>query len=136
MARLDSYAGYPEDMAQYLSFYGWHFSEKMCKWAVSRMYRKNNGRKVPIDPITKDKFDDMLRQYAITLDTYNVYDPVYIANMCKADYFGTSVRSEADLVQYVKDTVDDPDGYDGMPFTRFYADCIGSGIPIDWKAMM
>lgn len=134
--RLDSYAGYPEDMAQYLSFYGWHFSKKMCEWAVSKMYRKINGRKVPIESYTKEKFDDMLKQYSISLENYNAYDPVYVANMCKADYLGTSVHTEADLVRYVKDTVDDPDGYEGMPFTRFYSDCVGSGTPINWSEML
>jgi hypothetical protein len=29
--------------------------------------------------------------------------------------------------------VDDPDGYPELPFTRFYADCIGTGTPIDWE---
>ena len=35
-----------------------------------------------------------------------------------------------DMSDYIKDYVDDKDGYDGLPFTRFYADCIGSGTPI------
>ena len=30
----------------------------------------------------------------------------------------------------------DVDAYNGMPFTRFYADCIGSGNPIMWEQMM
>ena len=30
-----------------------------------------------------------------------------------------------------KDYVDDKDGYPELPFTRFYADCVGSGNPID-----
>ena len=64
------------------------------------------------------------------------YDAVYVANMCKADYLGSSVRGEADLVKFVDDTINDPDGYDGMVFTRFYADCIGSGKPIIWEDMI
>ena len=31
------------------------------------------------------------------------------------------------------DYIDDVDAYPGMPFTRFYADCIGSGTPILWE---
>ena len=50
--------------------------------------------------------------------------------MAKADFFGTSIISERHLLQYVKDYLDDVDGYDGLPMTRFYADCIGSGTPI------
>lgn len=34
--RLDTYDRIPPAMADYLSQYGWHFSKKMCLWAVSR----------------------------------------------------------------------------------------------------
>jgi hypothetical protein len=40
------------------------------------------------------------------------------------------------LAKYVKDVVEDPDGYDGLPFTRFYADCIGSGTSIPWDDLL
>jgi len=53
--------------------------------------------------------------------------------MCKADFLGQSVPNETLLARYVKDVMEDPDGYDGMPFTRFYADCIGSGTSIPWE---
>lgn len=33
--RLDTYDRIPPAMADYLSQYGWHFSKKMCLWAVS-----------------------------------------------------------------------------------------------------
>ena len=95
-----------------------------------------NGKDYPIQAYSKEKFEDLLRQYSIKLDNDYIYDALYAANMCKADYYGRSIKTEADLVQFVKDTVDDPDGYDGMVFTRFYADCIGSGTPIDWEAML
>ena len=42
MERLDSYSGYPSGMEEYLSAYGWHFSKKMCDWAVSKMYKTEN----------------------------------------------------------------------------------------------
>ena len=45
--RLDSRTAFPSDMEKYLEFYGWHFSKNMCKWAVSRMYKKvddKNGK--------------------------------------------------------------------------------------------
>jgi len=32
--------------------------------------------------------------------------------------------------------VDDPDGYDGLPLTRFYADCVGSGTAVLWEEML
>lgn len=44
--------------------------------------------------------------------------------------------SEQYLLQFVKDYLDDIDGYDGKALTRFYADCIGSGTPIMWEDMI
>lgn len=136
MARLDSYGGYPSGMEEYLSHYGWHFSKKMCEWAVSKMYRTDGVRKVRIDPLSKDKVEELLKRFNIVLQNNKGYDAVYVANMCKADYLGRSVRDDAALAQFVMDTINDPDGYEGMVFTRFYADCIGSGTPIDWEDMM
>lgn len=36
-ARLDNYEVKPSGMDNYLQNYGWHFSKKMCEWAVSMM---------------------------------------------------------------------------------------------------
>ena len=44
MDRLDYYDILPEGMDAYLSNYGWHFSKKMCEWAVSNMRDRNDKR--------------------------------------------------------------------------------------------
>ena len=43
---------FPEAMENYLEFNGWHFSKKMCQWAVSKMYKEENGKKEAIEPYT------------------------------------------------------------------------------------
>ena len=136
MARLDSYSKYPSGMEEYLSAYGWHFSKKMCDWAVSQMYRTDNKRKVYIEPITKDKLEELFRRMGTSYNSKYAYDAVYVANMCKADFLGRSIRDDGGLIQYVLDVMEDPDGYEGMVFTRFYADCVGSGMPINWEDML
>ena len=131
--RLDYKTNFPSGMEEYLSYYGWHFSKKMCEWAVSKMYiRKGNSTK-RLDPITKDKLEEMKKVHELELDCKYEYDCLYVANMAKADFFGSSIQDERSLLLYVKDYTEDVDGYDGMPFTRFYADCIGSGTPIPWE---
>lgn len=42
-------------MKEYLDTYGWHFSKKMCEWAVSMMKRKNpqTGKEEPIEYMDK-----------------------------------------------------------------------------------
>lgn len=136
--RLDSYDTYPSGMKNYLSIYGWHFSKKMCDWAVSRMYKnkEDNKSEQPNSNYTRDKVDILLKRYDLKLENNKGYDDVYIANMCKFDFLGSSIDNEIKLAQFIKDYIDDADAYEGMPFTRFYADCIGSGTPIIWEDMI
>ena len=134
--RLDSRDKFPSGMEEYLSMYGWHFSKKMCEWASSKMYKKVGDRKEYIDPYTRETVDALIKQYGVRIDNNKGYDDVYIANMCKADFLGSSIRTEDRLILYVKDVIDDADAYEGMPFTRFYADCIGSGCPIPWEDVL
>ena len=86
--------------------------------------------------LEKEEVEELLKKYGIKLEKDAGYDCVYVANMAKADYYKSSIMDEAHLALFVKDYIDDPDGYDGLPFTRFYADCIGSGTPIIWDDML
>lgn len=126
----------PEGMINYLQYNGPHFNEKLCAFAISKMTKTINGREVPITPFTKKEVDMMLDNYGIRLENNALRDYVYVANMCKADFLGSSIQNETQLAKYVKDVVEDPDGYDGLPFTRFYADCIGSGTSIPWDDLL
>ena len=136
--RLDSYDIYPSGMREYLSTYGWHFSKKMCEWAVRRMYKdgENNKPEQAIPNYTRERVDLLLKRFNLKLEKNKGYDDVYVANMCKFDFLGSSIDNEMKLAQFIKDYIDDADAYEGMPFTRFYADCIGSGTPIMWEDML
>ena len=135
--RLDAREVFPSGMEEYLSQYGWHFSKKMCEWAVSRMYKRNSlDKKIPIHSWNKDSVDKLLNKYGVTIENKIGYDYVFAANMCIADYYGSSIIDEQHVALFIKDYVDDPDGYEELPFTRFYADCIGSGVPINWEDML
>ena len=135
--RLDMYDRLPSGMKEYLSRYGWHFSKKMCDWAVSKMKMKDeSGREKNITPMSKEDVEELLKKNGITLDKDAGYDCVYVANMAISDYYKRSITDEAHLALFIKDYIDDVDGYDGMPLTRFYADCIGFGSPIMWESMI
>lgn len=131
--RLDIYEQKPYGMDEYLANYGFNFSKKMCEFAVSRMTDRN-GAKVPLK--SKEQVDAILRNNGVTLENDKGYNAVYVAHMAIADFLGSSISDEAHLAKYVKDVIDDKDGYDGMVFTRFYADCMGSGEPIFWDMML
>ena len=133
MDRLDYYDIIPEDMRAYLSIYGWHFSKKMCDWAVSGM-RDRNGKKVQLR--SKEQVDSVLSTYGIRLDNDKGYDKVFVFHMGMSDYYGSSITDESGIAKYVKDLLDDADGYDGIAFSRFFADCSAKGVPIIWEDMI
>lgn len=138
MNNYDNYNEMPRMMRSYLSHHGWHFSKPMCEWAVSLMRKtnKSTGKVEKIQPYIKEEVDELLKRHNVTLDNCKGYDYVYVANMAKADFLGSSLPDESRLALYIKDVCDDADGYPGMPFVRFYADCCHSDTPIDWDDML
>ncbi len=132
--RLDIKDKMPSGMEEYLSMYGWHFSKKLCEWAISNMRRSNSkGEQEKIPYTSKEDLQKLFQSYNIKIENNIAYDMVFVYHMAKADFFKSSILDEQHLLQYVKDYLDDVDGYDGLPMTRFYADCIGSGNPIIWE---
>jgi hypothetical protein len=95
------------------------------------MRRSNSkGEQEKIPYTSKEDLQKLFQSYNIKIENNVAYDIVFVYHMAKADFFKSSIPDEQHLLQYVKDYVDDVDGYDGLPMTRFYADCIGSGNPI------
>lgn len=86
--------------------------------------------------MSKETIDSLLITYKITIEQNELYDYVYVANMCKADLLGSSVPDEQHLCKYIKDVIDDVDGYDGIVFNRWYADMCRQGIPISWPDVL
>lgn len=133
MDRLDYYDILPSGMEAYLSNYGWHFSKKMCSWAISKM-RNQDGKPVPEK--SYDDVESILKKYGVKIENDKGYDKVFVFHMGTSDYLGSSIPEESFLARYVKDVLDDKDGYEGIAFTRFVADCSGKGVPILWEEMM
>lgn len=135
MERIDftRYDELPEDMLNYLKHYGPHFNKKLCKFAVSNMYK---GNEEYITPYTKEQVNTLLESGNIKIKHNQLHDAVFVANMCKADYLGSSIPDEQHLALYIKDVLDDADGYDGIAFNRWYADTARLGIAIDWEEML
>lgn len=130
---LTQYEDIPRDMRKYLMNFGPHFNRKLCDFATSKMTKKDKRK---ITAYTKKQVDDMLQAYSIEIENLNGYDHVFVANMCKADYLDSSVPDEPHLAKYIKNVLDDPDGYDGIAFNRWYADCARKGVIINWDEML
>lgn len=127
----------PPALEDYLEYYGCHFNKKLCEYAVSLMTKDDGlGNEMPITPITKEELDEKLKRYNIRIKNNVLYDYVFAANMCKADYLHESVVDEQHLCLYVKNTIDDVDGYDGIVFWRWYTDMYFKNIGVSWDDML
>lgn len=126
---LDIYDDRPSSMKRYLKYYGQHFNKKLCDFAVSKM---NHGKA----PVTKERIDELLTKYSIELKHNELYDYIYVYNMGNNDFMGSSIIDEKHLALYVKDVIDDEDGYNGIIFNRWYADMVCLGIPVEWDDML
>ena len=96
----------------------------------------STGDGVNLVKLNKEDVDALLKTYKIELKENQLYDYVFVANMCKADFLGSSVPDEQHLCKYIKDVIDDVDAYDGIVFNRWYADMCRQGIAIDWEEML
>lgn len=135
--RLDIRDRMPSGMDEYLSQNGWHFNKKLCEWAVSKMWKKDAaGKKIPVQVTPREALQQLFKTHNINIENNVGYDCMFVYHMAKSDFLGSSLPDEKSVAKYVKDYIDDPDGYDGLPMTRFYADCIGSGTPIMWEDML
>ncbi len=126
---LNIYDDRPTAMKRYLKYYGQHFNKKLCQFAISKM---DHGK----TPVNKEQVDDILNKYNIELEHNELCDYVYVYNMGNNDFMGSSIIDEKHLALYVKDVIDDEDGYDGIVFNRWYADTVTQGIPIEWDEML
>lgn len=126
---IDVYDELPQDMILYLKHYGRHFNKYLCQYATSFM-ENSNGK---MTPYSKEDVDNLLSVYNINLENDILYDKVFVANMAKSDYLGSSIADESYLAKYIKDVLDDVDEHDGVAFNRWYADCCRKGIPINWS---
>lgn len=131
--RLDTFDTMPQDMRAYLSNYGWHFNKHLCEWAISLMRDKNKAKLSLYD---REKVESMLKQHGIEIPMEQIYDAMYVLHMARADHIGSSIADDAHLAKFVGDYLNDPDGYNEVALTRFYADCIGKGIGIDWSIVL
>lgn len=126
---LDMYDELPKYMRKYLQNYGWHFNKALCQYAISLM--KKGGK--PLESLSKEYVDKMLSINGIKLAKNVGNDYVFVANMGKADYYGSSITDEKHLALYIKDTIDDENAGDGTTMRRWYATMVANGEMIDWE---
>lgn len=132
--RLDLKERLPYGMEAYLETHGWHFSKRMCEQAVAKMKSRSGDDRMQFQ--AKATVDDTLRRFGVEASIYPAYDAVYLFHLGLSRAYQDAIPDERFAAMFVKNTLEDPDGYDEVAFTRYYADCIGKGEMPDWEDVL
>ena len=124
----------PRAQKIYIMQNGHHFNKATFEYAASMMRKANktNGKEEKVPMYSKEEVDSLLKKYNVEVSDKGNYDYVYAAQMCRADYLGSSIADEQKLALYVKDTCDDIDGADGVIFRCWLVKMAAAGESIDF----
>lgn len=127
----------PDSYREYRRRYGRHFTKESCSFAVGRMKREDSdGNLVEIRSLSAEEVNDLLERTGVKVSHGTEYDRVFVANMCLADYLGESVPDMEHLAKYVKNVLDDADGYEGIAFCRWFADMCAKRVEVPWDEFL
>ena len=79
MDRLDVYEQIPRGMREYLSHYGWHFSQKLAEYATDPKRMKNADGSS--HRWTHEEVKQALERNGLTIEKAIGYDCMYVANI-------------------------------------------------------
>lgn len=130
---LDMYDARPISMRKYLANYGWHFNKELCKFAVSLMYYKENGKESGVEFKDKGKVEELLTKHGIKLGKPLNYDYIYTYHMFCSDLKGKVSIDDKTMLLIAKAVFEDDDVADGFILRRWYATMVGNGEPIYWE---
>lgn len=122
-------------MTAFLSNNGWHFSPKLCRYAVSLMTYKENGKDVKMEFTPKEKVEELLTKHGIKLEKKIDYDFVYLYHMFCSDLKKVPLDEKMKLL-ISKAVFEDDDAADGFIMRRWYATMIGNGEPVYWSEFL
>jgi hypothetical protein len=97
---------------------------------------KVTGLTKKVTPMKLEELKPILEKHKIEIESNDWYDALYLANMVKADFWGSSIEDEEHMAKYIEDVLCDVDGYEGIVFSRFLADCSAKGCVIFWDMMI
>lgn len=131
---LDYMDDFPRPMRRYLRYYGWHFNKKAYEFAAKRMWKESpDGKKMKVEPMTRQQVDDLLKANNITLENSDNYDYVYWAMQCRADLMPDAIEDAKHHALYVKRMSEDVDVTDEAAFRCWYVKAIGSGVSVPFE---
>lgn len=118
---------------QYIQTHGHHFSPALSDHA-SMALKNSDGT----DHIwSREDVSAALKKMKVTLPMHvKLCDVTYVANKKYAKYFGSSVKTEEQILELTLDSVTHASNYEGKYFDHYLTDCMNKGHVIDFEKVM
>lgn len=129
--RITNALGSAEGYSKYIKKHGCHFTDELAEH-VSRTMENASGQNHSWTAAqVKKALEGLGYSYSTKIATLG--DVTYAANMLYADLYPEALKDEVSCLKGASAMACDPDGYDGMIFTRWSADAMAKAINIDWE---
>lgn len=116
---------------EYVVRHGYHFTPELADCASKMLFNANKRE----HRWTCEQIKQHLAVQGITdLGKCTIGDITFLANMAYADFYPEVLPNEHACIKYAIAISKDPDGYDGIVFSRWIADLIGRReTTIEWE---
>ena len=119
------------DYKKYEEKYGEHFNDKLAVWASKQMQNAHGEKS---HSWTVEEVKSVFGSLGFVKPEKSTWgDAAYAANMAYADYYGGSLKTDADVIRHAYEDISDPDGYPGKVFNRWLSDVMGKQMQVKWS---
>lgn len=128
-------SGASEDGAlqQYIAKHGRHFTAALAEYVCGLMV---NADGTSHTWNTAEVLEAYRQTGRTSKGTLSDGDICYLANMAYADFYPSPLPNSSACLDYAYRIATDPDGYDGLPFTRWLSDMGAKGENIDFSRFL
>lgn len=118
--------------SEYVKVNGLHFNDKLAEYAIAQLKNigPNETHKWSIAQVTKAV--NSLQNNTPFLHKTTYADLAYAANMYYSDFYPQVITSDTACIQAAIVMANDPDGYEGIIFSRWVADTMVKYKSFDW----
>lgn len=123
------------DFKAYVAKNGYHFTCALADYVTKHHLENADGTK---HNWTSSQVKSALESAGMKDNPLNMTwgDAAYLANWFYSDEFPDYLKTETDVIKRTYKAAQDPDGYEGMTFSRFLSDVVGHQLEIDWAAFI
>lgn len=125
--------GVSSGYAAYVEKYGLHFNNKLAEYAIDKLKNvgPNESHKWSISQVEK-AVNNLLNSKLDFKFKTTYADLAYAANMYYADFYPQIITTDTACIQAAIAMANDPDGYEGLIFSRWVADVMVKNKSFDW----